>query len=103
MRATVVDVSKCGCRIQTTKPIYFGADVFVLVSKAAIFGTVRHCHEDAAGRFDIGLRIDQLVMRPSSSTAFDFLKAANGKAREVLATPSMVLMHSAGRWSCRLD
>jgi hypothetical protein len=103
MRAMVVDVSKCGCRIQTSKPIYFGADVFVLVSKAAIFGTVRHCREDAAGLFDIGLRIDQLVMRPSSNTALDFLKAANGKAREVLATPSMVLMHPAGRWPCRLD
>lgn len=102
MRATVVDVSKCGCRIQTSKPIYFAADVLVLVSKAAIFGTVRHCRENAAG-FDIGLRIDQLVMRPSSNTFLDFLTAADGKPREVLVTPSMVLMHPAGRWPCRLD
>jgi len=75
IRGAVVNVSRSGCRVRTPEPVYCGADVLILVKRAAFFGTVRYCHASAEGTFDIGLRIDRVVMGMDSNAAMDSLKS----------------------------
>jgi hypothetical protein len=75
IRGAVVNVSRSGCRVRTPEPVYCGADVLILVKRAAFFGTVRYCHTSAEGTFDIGLRIDRVVMGMDSNAAMDSLKS----------------------------
>ena len=75
IRGAVVNVSRSGCRVRTPEPIYCGADVLILVKRAAFFGTVRYCHTNAVGTFDTGLRIDRVAMGMDSNAAMDSLKS----------------------------
>jgi hypothetical protein len=87
----VVNFSRSGCRVRTPEPIYDGADVLINVKRAALFGTVRYCHANAEGTFDIGLRIDRVVMAMDSNAAMDSLKSqleVSGREEEGVATVS---------------
>src|SRR5580692_9209014 len=91
IRGAVVNVSRSGCRVRTPEPVYCGADVLILVKRAAFFGTVRSCRTTAEGTFDIGLRIDRVVMGLDSNAAMDSLKSqleANSGEEEGLANVS---------------
>jgi hypothetical protein len=71
--------------------MYCGADVLILVKMAAFSGTVRYCRATAEGTFDIGLRIDRVVMGFDSNAAMDSLKShleANCGEEEGLANVS---------------
>ena len=59
-----MDVSATGLRIRLSSAIHRGTQVQVLVEKAAAFGTVRYCRANSVNTYDVGLIIDQVVMRP---------------------------------------
>jgi len=91
IRGAIVNVSRSGCRVRTPEPMYCGADVLILVKMAAFSGTVRYCRATAEGTFDIGLRIDRVVMGFDSNAAMDSLKShleANCGEEEGLANVS---------------
>jgi len=91
--AVVVNVSRSGCRIRTPESVYCGADVLIVVKMAAFFGTVRYCRTTAERTFDIGLRIDRVVMGFDSNAAMDSLKSqleASGDEEEGLVSPAHV-------------
>jgi len=75
IRGAVVDISRSGCRVRTTKPVSSGADVLILVKKAAVFATVRYCRATSEGVFDIGVGIDQVVMGLDSGAAIEALRS----------------------------
>jgi two-component system, chemotaxis family, response regulator Rcp1 len=60
----VMDVSATGLRIRLPRAIHRGTQVQVLVEKAAVFGTIRYCRTNSRNTHDVGLVIDQVVMRP---------------------------------------
>jgi hypothetical protein len=75
IRGAVVNVSRSGCRVRTPQSVYCGADVLILVKRAAVLGAIRYCHTNAEGTFDICLRIDRVVMGMDSNAAMDSLKS----------------------------
>lgn len=75
IRGAVVDISRSGCRVRTSKPVSSGADVLILVKKAAVFATVRYCRATENGAFDIGVGIDQVVMGLDSGAAIEALRS----------------------------
>jgi len=74
----VMDVSATGLRIRLTRAIYRGTQVQVLVEKAAVFGTIRYCRANSRDTYDVGLIIDQIVMRPGGPP-IESLDAATGR------------------------
>jgi chemotaxis family two-component system response regulator Rcp1 len=74
----VMDVSATGLRVRLVRTIPRGAEVHVHVQNAAVFGTVRYCRAVARNLHDVGLVIDQVVMRPGSSP----LSSANGATEQ---------------------
>ncbi len=96
MLGQVTDVSASGLRVRLTRAIHRGAQVQVLVEKAAVFGTVRYCRAYSGNSFDIGLIIDQVVMRPGGPP-IESLDAATGRdsfaklqQRKTAATPDPI-------------
>jgi CheY-like chemotaxis protein len=64
MMGQIMDVSATGLRIRLTRAIHRGAQIQVLVEEAAVFGTIRYCRANSRNTYDVGLVIDQVVMRP---------------------------------------
>jgi two-component system, chemotaxis family, response regulator Rcp1 len=65
----VMDVSAAGLRIRLQMVIHRGTQVQVLVENAAVFGTVRYCRKVSESTYDVGLVIDQTIIRSGIAPA----------------------------------
>lgn len=61
--ATVVDVSRSGMGLKTSFPVSMAELVKIEMKNALVFGDVRHCREDPAGGYRVGVRIETLLSR----------------------------------------
>jgi hypothetical protein len=60
--ATVMDVSKSGLRARIPRTLPPGMCVEILWGRTAIFGEVRYCKKAGTGQFDIGVRVEEIVL-----------------------------------------
>jgi two-component system, chemotaxis family, response regulator Rcp1 len=60
----VLDASTTGLRLRIPSAVHRGTQVQVQVEKAVVFGTIRYCQEVSRNACDVGLVIDQVVIRP---------------------------------------
>jgi len=72
----IVDASSLGLLVRVPRGMHRGAQVYIQVENAAVFGTIRYCRANAdkpevEKTYDIGIAIDQVVMRPGLAAALD--------------------------------
>jgi CheY-like chemotaxis protein len=88
----VMDVSSAGLRIRLLRTMHRSTQVQVQVQNAIVFGTIRYCREVAVGQWDIGIAIDQVVMRPQQhwpETEVRERDASTGKLRKSPAVAAL--------------
>ncbi len=87
IQGEIINASPQGLLIRIPRRMHRGAQVYIQIENAAVFGTIRYCRSNVHKTHDIGIAIDQVVMRPGLSAALDTLKAA--PAREDIPTPAL--------------
>jgi CheY-like chemotaxis protein len=79
----VMDVSATGLRVRLPRAIYRGTAVQVQVENAIVFGTIRYCRDAGDKRYDIGIAVEQVVMRQlQRSFETELREHEHGGARE---------------------
>lgn len=94
LRAEVINASKGGLQLRVPRALHRGAQVYVQVENAAIFGTIRYCRANADNIHDIGIAIDQVVMRPGMSAALDTKRVPTMAATGALPADESAKMRS---------
>jgi CheY-like chemotaxis protein len=71
VRGEIVNASTLGLLVRIPRNMHRGGQVYIQVENAAVFGTIRYSREGAGQTYDIGVAIDQVVMRPGLAPAID--------------------------------